>query len=79
MSALRQIQTAPDDAGRVFDAIADAIAMAGGYTEIAAQAAQLRDPRVLAYGLRCATTALVTAAEMAAEVRPAPQRGGRAA
>ena len=76
MTALRTItsnDTAPNSA--VFDAIGEAVLAADGYVDIAMRAVELRDGKALSYSLRCASAALVTAAEMAAELRP-PHRGG---
>ena len=59
-----------------FDAVAEAAAIAEAYARTAAEFAALGDARGLAYALRCATSAILNATEIATTLRPTCSRGG---
>ena len=69
---------APDLTG-VFEAVRDAAAQAETYARAATDFAAIGDARGLSYSLRCASAALVAAADLADELRPSRQAGERAA
>ena len=69
----------PDDLDTVYDALAATMATAADYADMAARFAAHRDPRGAAYAVRCVSAALLSAASLVAEVRPAPATGGRTA
>lgn len=63
--------------GLSFDAIGEASSLAAAYADMAARFASVNDARGVAYSLRCASAALLTATQAAEMLqRPAPRRGG---
>ena len=70
------ILTAPDDLGAVYDVLADTMATAATYAETAVRFANLRDAKALAYAVRAASAALLSAADLVEEVRPSRRQGG---
>ena len=67
------------DLTSVFEAVAEAAAQAETYARAATDFAAIGDARGLAYSIRCASAALVAAADLADELRPSRQNGGQAA
>jgi len=63
----------PDNQPAVFAAIADMLATAATYADTGRQFAEIGDARGLAYAARCATAALLEAASLVEEVKPAPR------
>ncbi|MGH1590794.1 hypothetical protein ACRBEV_23580 [Methylobacterium phyllosphaerae] len=59
-----------------FDAVADAAGIAEAYARTAAEFAAIGDAKGLAYALRCATSAILNATEIAMTLRPTGSRGG---
>lgn len=70
---------APADLMPVFEAVAEAAAQAEVYARAATDFAAIGDARGLAYSIRCAAAALMTASGLADELRPSRQDGERAA
>ena len=69
----------PDNAPAVFEAIAAALNEAATYASTGQQFAEIGDARGLAYATRCASAALLAAASLIEEVRPAPTAKSREA
>jgi hypothetical protein len=63
----------PDDQAAVFEAIAESMATVGVYADTASRFAEIGDARGLAYALRSASAALLTANDLVQSVRPAPR------
>jgi hypothetical protein len=63
-------------AAHTFDAVAEAAAIAETYARTAAEFAAIGDAKGLAYALRCATSAILNATEIAMTLRPTGSRGG---
>ena len=70
---------AAPDLSAIFEAVAEAAAQAETYARAATDFAAIGDARGLSYSLRCASAALVAAADLADELRPSRQGGERAA
>ncbi|MFE1603342.1 hypothetical protein [Methylobacterium sp. ID0610] len=64
---------APDAARMTFEAIAEKMATAAAYADTGRQFAEIGDARGLAYATRCASAALLEAASLVEEVKPAPR------
>ena len=69
---------APDTTGAVFEAVADSMVVAGTYANAAVDFASIKDARGLAYAVRSASAALLTAASLVEELRPPGKGGSRA-
>ena len=78
MMALSNLKRAGDGArpALAFEAAAEAAEIARTYSETATAFAMIGDRRGLAYALRCAAAALVTASEAVQTLRPTLHDGG---
>lgn len=72
--------THPDNMRAVFESIAEMTATASTYAAVASDFAAIGDARGLAYALRSASAAILEAASLVDEVRPAsrPKTGAAA-
>jgi hypothetical protein len=63
----------PDSLRATFEAIAEMTATASNYAALASDFATLNDARGLAYALRSASAAIIEAASLVEDVKPAPR------
>ncbi|TXM66525.1 hypothetical protein FV226_23395 [Methylobacterium sp. WL12] len=63
----------------VLNAISDAVATCEAYSRTAGEFAALGDVKGLVYAVRCASAAILSAADLAGELRPSRQNGGQQA
>ena len=63
----------PDNQAAVFETIAEMTATASTYAACASDFAAIGDARGLAYALRSASAAILEAASLVEEVKPAPR------
>ena len=77
-TALR-LHPVPADPVPVLNAISDAVATCEAYSRTAREFAELGDVRGMLYAVRCASAAILSAADLAGELRPSRQNGGQQA
>lgn len=63
----------PDNQAAVFETIAEMTATASTYAAVASDFAAIGDARGLAYALRSASAAILEAASLVEDVKPAPR------